>query len=67
MESIDNLTLPELREKYFEYEKKILEFVDIKNVWFNKMNAERGEQDKKINDLQQEQGKIYDLIKTKNV
>jgi hypothetical protein len=67
MESIDNLTLPELREKYFEYDKKISEVVEIKNIWFNKMNIERGEQDKIINELQQEQSKIYDLIKIKNV
>ena len=67
MESIDNLTLPELREKYFVYEKKIVEAVEIKTVWFNQMNEERMQKEKIISELQAEQRNVYDLIKMKTV
>jgi hypothetical protein len=49
---MDQLSLPELREKYFEYEKKIVEAVEMKTVWFNQMNEERMVKEKIISELQ---------------
>ena len=67
MESIDNLTLPELREKYFDVEKKLIEAIESRTSIVNRINEEKKGIDKVIQDLYNEQREIYELIKVKNV
>lgn len=61
------MDLPELTQKYFEVEKKIIEAVETRASIVNKINEEKGVIDKVINDLYSEQREIYELIKVKNV
>lgn len=66
MESIENLTLSELTQKYFDIKKKISEAIEANNVIIKQIDDERQEKAKIIDELQNEQFKIYDLIKMKS-
>lgn len=61
------MDLPELTQKYFEVEKKIVEAVETRTSIVNKINEEKKVIDKVIQDLYSEQREIYELIKVKNV
>lgn len=65
MDSIDNLTLPELTQKHSDNEIKINELTEL-NYMGNSYNQERVEKRKIYSDLLIEQERIYDLIKIKS-